>query len=170
MNRLNPLARRFMANTVVLLAVALLSACASPTPNRSTPPSFWSGRLVITTQGDPPERKSAQFELRGTETEGSLTLLSPLGTTLATASWTPGRALLRTGSEVQTFSSAAQMGQTLTGTDVPLNAIFGWVHKQAVPIEGWTTDFSQLGQGRVNATRRTEPPMEIKLIVDTANP
>lgn len=142
---------------MVLVCAVLLSACASP-PS-TTPPgeAAWNGRLSVQVASDPPQTFSAGFELRGTASTGELQLSSPLGNTLAWVVWSPQRAELRQGNQVTTRNSLDELTTVLTGTSLPVAALFGWLQGQASEdAHGWQVDLSRQPVGRITA-RRTAP-------------
>ena len=105
MMRLKPLSRR----TAVLALSLLLGACA--TPVRERPAQFWSGRLGLQVQSEPPQSLLASFELQGNPQTGALTLLNPIGGVLARLSWTPQQATLERGNERWTQPSVEALAQ-----------------------------------------------------------
>lgn len=117
----------------------------------------WSGRISVRTTGSAsqsPQSFSAGFVLSGTATQGELALDTPLGTTLATAGWAPGRAVLTQGGATHTYASVDELSAALTGEPLPLQALFGWLNGEATQANGWTPDLSQQAQGRISATRQ----------------
>jgi outer membrane lipoprotein LolB len=144
----------------LLLLAALLCACAQPqllrTPGTQSGQAYWSGRLSLRTPTDPPQSLASQFELAGNAQAGTLLLTSPLGNTLAKLQWTPQSASLQRAGEFSHFATLSALTQALTGTEVPIEALFAWLRGDAVDTPGWSADLSQIRQGRLLA--RQLPP------------
>jgi outer membrane lipoprotein LolB len=160
----SPLERRAWLG---LLSVSLLSliGCATPRPQPSDPTAFWSGRLALQLQSTPPQNWSASFELQGSAEQGQLVLLSPIGTTLARLSWTPQSALLEQGEDKTASNSLQSLSQRLTGTDLPIAALFEWLAGKAADAPGWQVDLSAHSQGRLTARRNTPAPETVLRIL-----
>jgi outer membrane lipoprotein LolB len=75
--------------------------------------------------------------LNGDAQTGDLTLNSPLGNTLAQLSWTPQSAVLKANNETREYVSASALIEQVTGTIIPLNALFDWMAGKDTPAEGW---------------------------------
>ena len=156
---------------LLLLVATLLCACAVP-PHKPARPAgtaqdFWTGRLSLRIQSEPPQSLATQFELSGNAQTGKLQLTSPLGNTLVSMQWGPGSALLQRSGERQQFGSLDELTQSLTGCALPIEALFEWLRGQAVSVPGWSVDLSQLQQGRLLA-RQLPPaiPAELRLIIE----
>lgn len=150
----------------LLAAVALLSACATPQRALQLGEELWSGRLAMTVQSDPPQSFSAGFELRGTPDAGELQLISPLGTSLANVVWSPGRAEMRQGTQVTRRGSLDELTAELSGTPVPVAALFGWLRGRTGDVSGWQADLSRQPEGRITARRISpEPAAELRVVV-----
>lgn len=150
----------------LLATVALLSACA--TPQRAAKPGedLWSGRLAMTVQSDPPQSFSAGFDLRGTPAQGELQLTTPLGTSLATVMWSPGSAEMRQGGQVTRRGSLEELTAELSGTPVPVAALFGWLRGRPDDAPGWQADLSRQPEGRITARRNSPAPSaELRVVV-----
>ncbi|MCW5653353.1 outer membrane lipoprotein LolB [Hydrogenophaga sp.] len=139
-----------------LLLAALLSACATPLRPAGPGEEAWNGRLALQVDSQPPQSFSAGFDLRGTAASGELQLVSPLGNTLALVSWTPSGAELRQGNQVTRRGTLDELTTELSGTAVPVAALFGWLRGQPAEAPGWHADLSRHREGRIMA-RRTEP-------------
>lgn len=164
---LHPTPRRFPAWMAALLTAALVGACASP-PRQSEPgESSWSGRLSLQVDSTPPQSFSAGFDLRGAPAAGELQLTSPLGTTVATVVWSPQSAELRQGGRVTQRGSLDELTAELSGTAVPVVALFGWLRGEAGDVPGWQADLSRQAQGRITAKRSTPlPTAELRVIFE----
>jgi outer membrane lipoprotein LolB len=150
-----------------LLSLGLLSlvGCATPRTPPSDPTAFWSGRLALQLQSTPPQNWSAGFELQGSAEQGQLVLLSPIGTTLARLSWTPQAALLEQGQDRTESSSLQSLSQRLTGTELPIAALFEWLGGKASDVPGWQVDLSAHPQGRLTARKNTPAPEAVLRIL-----
>ncbi len=150
----------------LLVTAGLLSGCA--TPQRTVLPGeeVWSGRLAMTVQSDPPQSFSAGFDLSGSAQAGELQLTSPLGTSLATVVWRPGSAEMRQGGEVRRRGSLDELTAELSGTPVPVAALFGWLRGHADVVPGWQADLSRQSEGRITASRfAPQPAAELRVFV-----
>ncbi|WP_427913713.1 outer membrane lipoprotein LolB [Ramlibacter sp. MMS24-I3-19] len=151
--------------------VLLLAACA--TPQRTAAPAMpgdvlRTGRLALSVQDQPGQSFSAGFELRGQPAAGELTLLNPIGSTVAVLHWRPGSATLQAqGRPPQQFPSLDAMVQQATGATVPVAALFDWLAGVPTPVPGWEPDLSSLPDGRVRAHRVQPPPeADLRVVLD----
>ena len=157
---------------LVLVAAVLAAGCAAP-PVATPPPELAnaqlrSGRLALSVPDQPSQSFSAAFELRGQPEAGQLTLLNPLGTTLAVLRWRPGSAVLEAqGREPQAFPSLEAMLEKATGAAIPVAALFDWLAGIATPVPGWEADLSGLADGRLRAQRKAPPPLaDLRVVLD----
>lgn len=153
----------------LLLVPAILAGCAHPVhrPPTTEPVQYWSGRLAVLTESEPPKAFSAAFELTGNAEAGELLLFSPLGSTLAALRWTPRGAELRKGDDTTRFDSLETLAIQATGTSVPVRALFGWLAGTPVAADGWQADLSQLSEGRLQAHRALPAPAtQLRLVLD----
>lgn len=158
--------RRVLLRQVGVLAAALLlGACATPQITPTDPSAYWTGRLAIQVMKDPPESLSAGFELQGSALSGEMVLLSPIGTTLARLEWTPHNARLQQGSQRLESASLQSLGSRLTGTELPITAMFEWLAGKQADAPGWQVDLSAHGQGRITAQRQMPVPGTVLRIV-----
>lgn len=127
--------------------------------------AYWSGRMAIQILKDPAESLSASFELQGSAKAGEMVLLSPIGTTLAKLAWTPQSAQLEQGSLHIEGASLQQLGSRLTGTELPITALFEWLAGKSAEAPGWQVDLSSHAQGRITAERRLPAPATVLRIV-----
>jgi outer membrane lipoprotein LolB len=153
--------------SALLVGVTLLVGCAAP--SRQVPPdaAFWSGRMGLNIQSQPPQNLSAAFELQGSAEQGELLLLSPIGSTLAQLRWTPQTAELNQGGRQWSSRSLDELSTQLTGTALPVAALFDWLAGQASTPVGWQVDLSQLPQGRIQAERQSPAPtVQFKVVLE----
>lgn len=152
------------------VAALLLSACATPT--RTLPPSadrYWLGRLSLQTLTDQPQGFAAGFELSGQPARGELVLTSPVGSRIAEVTWNERQAVLSQGNQKQAYASLDALITRLTGTAVPVPALFDWLDGRATAVEGWQVDLSRQSDGRVSAVRQwPAPATELKLVFDAS--
>lgn len=123
--------------------------------------------MALQVESTPPQAFFAGFELRGNARAGELLLFSPLGSTLAALSWTPGSARLRQGGEVREFGSVDELARAATGAAFPVRALFAWLDGDAATsVAGWRADLSRLADGRLSAARSDpQPAAELKLVL-----
>ena len=163
--------RRWLLGT---LASGLLSACAQvpqapqqAPPDPNTPAQRWSGRLALQVLDDSEKSWHAGFTLQGNPDLGELTLYNPLGNTLGVLSWTSLQATLRHGSELRHSHSLQALVQQLTGSQLPVTALFDWLHGQPTPHPGWEVDLQHLASGRLSAIREQPAPRTVlRLVLD----
>jgi len=156
--------RRAFSASAAALAL-LLGACATPLITPTDPSAYWSGRMAIQVLKDPPESLSAGFELQGTAVAGEMVLLSPIGTTLARLEWTPKAARLEQGSQRLESATLQSLGSRLTGTELPITALFEWLAGKQADAPGWQVDLSAHAQGRITAQRPVPTPSTVLRIV-----
>lgn len=154
----------------LLLATLFLAGCAAPAArpanqNDSTV-SFWTGRISLQVQSEPPQAFFAGFELQGNPEQGELTLNSPLGNSLAVLRWSPLEAVLEQGGQIQRFASVDQLLEKVTGAAVPLSALFDWLGGKNTALGGWSADLSQQADGRISASRTTpQPRSDLRIVL-----
>lgn len=123
--------------------------------------SYWSGRLALQIEEESAQSFSALFELEGSEDQGELILLSPLGNTLGKLKWSSEGATLQTGQQQQTSHSLDALLTLVTGEAIPIKAIFDWLRGIETNAAGWVADLSALSQGRITAQRSDPKPKAI---------
>ncbi|MES2785837.1 MAG: outer membrane lipoprotein LolB [Pseudomonadota bacterium] len=159
-------ARRWLLS-LALLAASVLAGCASPARMVDPQGQSWAGRLALQVFDRPSESFSAGFELRGHPDAGELKLESPLVGTLGVLSWQPGSATLRSSGQVRQFDSIDALLTHVTGSPMPVAALFDWLRGIDSPVPGWRADLSQVAQGRVNATRlEPTPQAELRVVFE----
>ena len=156
--------RLFMAPVLVLVLLVWLAGCASPptTPvEMRAEQSAWSGRLSLQVEeqvGQATQSLSAAFELQGNAAQGELTLLNPLGNVLARIDWTPEHARWQSGEKIQESTSLDTLLAQMTGTALPVRALFDWLRGVQTSASGWQANLADIRQGRLEATRHTPAP------------
>ena len=152
-----------------LVAPFLIAGCAYSTGARGQidAQNSWQGRLSVRVDAAPVQTLSAAFELRGSPERGELTLASPLGTLLAQAHWEPGTVQWRTPQESRSFPDLPTLAHQLTGTPLPLAALFDWLHGIPTQVDGWEPDLRDIGQGRITAQRLSPAPKAtVRVVLD----
>ncbi len=142
-----------------------LTGCTTLRPSPSDPQAWWTGRLALNIQSDPPQSWSASFELQGSAQQGEMLLLSPLGNTLARLTWTPQSAMLLQGNQHIQGPSLQALSEKLAGTDLPIPALFDWLAGLPTTAKGWQADLSGHAQGRLMAQRLTPSPAAVLRIL-----
>ena len=154
-----------LRRTCLLLCAGSLVACATPRPPAAS--AFWSGRLALQLQSEPPQQWHASFELQGSAEQGELLLLSPIGTTLAKLSWTPGAARLEQGGRTELSDKLSSLSERLGGTPLPVSALFEWLAGRPADVPGWQADLSGHAQGRLTAQRSQPAPVAtLRILLD----
>lgn len=158
----------FRRRVLTICVASILTACAAPprTLDSAGSASYWSGRMALQVQTEPPQSVSASFELTGHSQAGELRIHSPLGQNLARLVWRPGQALLQKGDESLVRASLTQLVQELTGTDLPVTALFDWLSGTQAPVQGWQVDLSQYAGGRITAQRLDAPQATLRVVLD----
>lgn len=152
--------------TCLLLCAGALAGCATPRPPIQAD-AFWSGRLALQVASEPPLQWFANFELQGSAAQGELLLLSPIGTTLAKLSWTPTTARLEQAGQSVQSNSLSSLSERLTGTALPVTALFEWLAGRPASEPGWQADLSGHAQGRLLAQRsQPAPAAALRIVLD----
>lgn len=158
---------RMRMRCALLLGLALLTGCATPPRPAQTAGPVWSGRIGVQIQSQPPQSMGAAFELQGSAERGELLLLSPIGSTVAQLVWTPQTADLRQGERQWSSANLDDLTTQLTGTALPIAALFDWLSGQATSPAGWQVDLSQWPQGRIQAERQSPAPaVQLKVLLE----
>lgn len=141
----------------------LLLGCAQPAHRSAAGGESWSGRLALQVEGQASQSFSALFELHGNPQTGGLVLTSPLGNRLAQLDWRDGYAQLTTGTQdMRSSDSLDNLLQDVTGTRIPVAALFQWLRGLQAAEPGWQADLSGLDNGRLLA-RRVDPAPQATL-------
>lgn len=163
--------RRFLSCGLgALFTPVFIAGCITPPRGEGTfyPQNGpWNGRLALRLGTTPTQSFSAGFELLGNASQGALTLFTPIGSTAAALRWAPGSATLQQGEAQRAFPSLDAMVAEVTGTALPVAALFDWLHGRATTAPGWEADLSRLPEGRLQARRTVpEPEAELRIILD----
>ena len=161
--------RRGVSFLITSIATFLIAGCAYSTGARDQNDlqPGWQGRLSVRVETAPLQTMTAAFELRGNPELGELALSTPLGTQLAQASWKPGVTEWRTAGDSRSFQSMDAMAVQLTGTTLPIAALFDWLNGLPTAADGWTPDLREFAQGRISAHRELpEPKATIRVVLD----
>jgi outer membrane lipoprotein LolB len=157
----------------VLISALALSACASVGERGFAPGGETiSGRLSVrvdATASTPSSAVSGNFELSGTPAAGRLNLSSPLGTVMAQASWSPGRAVLVTPQGESSYPDLDGLTLAMLGERLPVAALFDWLKGRPwsgapsalnqPPADkgfqqlGWQVSLMRLAEGWISAER-----------------
>lgn len=164
---MKPLTLKRHTIATLLLASGLLAGCATPPrPGDFLVTPMRTGRIALQVQQEPtPQSFIAGFELSGNAENGQLRLLSPFGSVLATARWTPGHAVLLHNGDERSFSSLDTLLETLTGAPLPGAALLDWIDGRNTAAAGWEADLSQYQQGKIRAQRLQPPPLATLQVV-----
>ena len=140
----------------LLLCALWLAGCAQPMPSARVEENSWNGRIALQIDGQASQSFSAMFELRGTAQAGGLVLLSPFGNRIAQLDWKDGHAQLVSGQDTRTSDSLDTLLQDVTGTRIPVTALFSWLKGTQTSATGWQADLTGIADGRLTA-RRDDP-------------
>ena len=172
--------RRILWTLLALWSTLFATACVSP---RVLTPDTLQGRLalrVAATASSPERQFNAQFLLGGNASQGFLELSTPVGLTVATARWQPGRVELQTPQETVVLNDLKSLAQRALGEPLPLDAVMAWLRGRAwdqAPYQvtqgdvsqpqtfeqlGWTVDLRRFAQGALTAQRLAEPTVTLQ--------
>ena len=140
----------------LVLCALWLAGCAQPMPSTPAEENSWNGRIALQIDGQASQSFSAMFELRGTAQAGGLVLLSPFGNRIAQLDWKDGHAQLVSGQDTRTSDSLDTLLQDVTGTRIPVTALFSWLKGTQASATGWQADLTGIADGRLTA-RRDDP-------------
>ena len=140
----------------LVLCALWLAGCAQPMPSAPVEENSWNGRIALQIDGQASQSFSAMFELRGTAQAGGLVLLSPFGNRMAQLDWKDGHAQLVSGQDTRTSDSLDTLLQDVTGTRIPVTALFSWLKGTQASAAGWQADLTGIADGRLTA-RRDDP-------------
>ena len=140
----------------LVLCALWLAGCAQPMPSAPVEENSWNGRIALQIDGQASQSFSGMFELRGTAQAGGLVLLSPFGNRIAQLDWRDGHAQLVSGQDTRTSDSLDTLLQDVTGTRIPVTALFNWLKGTQASATGWQADLTGIADGRLTA-RRDDP-------------
>ena len=144
---------------LLVLSLQLMSGCAQqPSNPEVTEEHAWNGRIALQVEDQSSQSFSAMFELHGNAQIGGLVLLSPLGSRIAQLDWTNGHAQLQSGQETRHSDSLDGLLQEMTGTRIPVEALFSWLQGKEAAAAGWQADLSGIPNGRLIAQRDDPTP------------
>jgi outer membrane lipoprotein LolB len=165
------------------MLAAALAGCATTVPAPGESGETLSGRLSVRVDGQPERAVNAGFELAGSATQGQLLLSGPLGTTLARASWSPGRAMLRSAGAETAYADLDALAVATLGEAIPMAALFDWLRGRAwagAPAAaradavpgfaqlGWQIDLARWSEGWVEARRAAPPAITVRARLEPA--
>jgi outer membrane lipoprotein LolB len=132
----------------------------------------YQGRLSLRIASDTPQSLYGAFTISGDAQTGELSLNSPLGNTVAKLTWTPQTALLVANNTTTIYPSTEALITTVTGTALPLPALFDWLAGINTPIEGWETDLSNMQNpdNRRLVAKRISPLPTVELRIALEQP
>lgn len=155
--------RQALRLAFALIATFFIAGCATPTLDKPQ----YAGRISVKVHTEPLQALSAGFALYGNAQRGLLVLTSPVGTTLARVAWTPEGASLDGGGGMRFFSSLDALALALTGTNLPVDALFAWLDGRELPVAGWQADLAALPQGILTARRTGDAPQaDMRLVLE----
>ena len=154
----------------VCLAIlfAALVGCAQINPANRSAGKAYEGRLALTVHQASSETWQARFHLEGSDAVGRLTLISPLGTTLAQASWSEGSARIQRGSDIKDYASANAMLNALIGSGIRMEQLWRWVENKPGTIDSWEVEqLIRDDQTRLVTAKRAmpKPPLTLKILI-----
>jgi outer membrane lipoprotein LolB len=163
-----------------LAATLVLLGCATAPP-AAPGPGLLSGRLSLQVEAHldrPAQSISAAFDLRGGAERGELRLSTPLGTTLAAASWGPDEARLVTPQGETRFADLDGLSLAVFGETLPLRALPDWLRGRPWPGAGdparpmrpgpgfeqlgWVIDLARFDSGQLLAWRPGPPGVRLR--------
>ena len=167
-----------------VLATLLCVGCAAvPRAPAVLAGQTYSGRLALridATPGTSARALNAAFELQGDAHTGRFNLVSPLGTLLAQARWSPDHVSLATPSGAQDFADLDALTREVLGEPIPIAAMFDWLRGQPWPGAassalgmppgfeqlGWTVDLARFDDALIDARRERAPAVTVRIKLD----
>lgn len=162
--------------TWVLGVLAALTGCATPPPVPLGGVA-WSGRLALRIEGPQAQSMSARFELAGGAERGQFGMVTPLGTRVLQADWSPGGARLQLPDGLRQYASMDELTRDSLGEPVPVAALFDWllgrpvvgvphqVVAEGFTQSGWRIDTRQQAEGRFELSREMPQPRVVLRVV-----
>lgn len=150
----------------IVLCLLWLVGCTQAAHRTAADEGTWSGRIALQVEGQASQSFSAMFELQGNAKDGGLVLLSPLGNRIAQLSWNSGHAQLLSGPDTRSSESLEALLQDVTGTQIPVAALFDWLNGIQTTAPDWQADLSSLADGRLVARRNhPAPPATLRIVL-----
>jgi outer membrane lipoprotein LolB len=124
---------------------------------------------------------TAVFDLKGSASDGSLGLSTPLGSMLAQAKWSAGGVTLQTPQGQSSYPDLDSLTHDVLGESVPVGALFDWLRARpwagasskffALPAQGfeqlgWNVHLSRFDDGFVEADRTGTPSVSVRIRLD----
>ena len=116
-----------LRRAAVVLASAMLAACATVPPPALGPSDSLAGRMTVKVDATPTSEArnvSAVFDLQGNAQQGRLDLSTPLGTILAQARWAPGSVVLANSQGETRYTDLDALTREVLGESLPVAALF----------------------------------------------
>lgn len=159
-------------SALLTACAALLAGCAQPArqlrPDAAAD-GHWSGRMALQVQGEQQQSFSAGFELQGRPEQGTLLVFNPLGSIIARLQWTAAQATLQQGDRITASDSLSRLIVQMTGSDIPVAALFDWLQGRDTAVSGWQADLSRIGEGRLRAERSSpRPEASLRIVLDSS--
>lgn len=163
----------------VLLA-GVLAGCATRPP-ASASDDLLSGRLSlrVAASANSAERSATlAYELRGTPLAGQLEFITPLGSVVARARWSPGQVALITEQGERQFADLDSMSREVLGEVIPVAALFDWLRGRpwrGAPSQatasgfeqlGWQVDLSRFADSLLIAQRAMPPVVTVRAVIE----
>ena len=167
-----------------LLLASVLAGCAVA-PREPTGADALSGRLIVkvdATARESAKSLSAAFELQGNADSGRLDLVSPLGSVLARARWSPEQVVLVTPRGETRFADLDALTREVLGEPLPIVALFDWLRGRpwagaesattSPPAEagfeqlGWTVSLARFDEAWIAARREQAPAVSLRAKID----
>ena len=131
------------------------------------------GRISLRVEANseqPAQALYGAFVISGNAQAGELVLNSPLGNTVAKLTWTPQSAELIANNASTRYPSTDALLAAVTGTALPLTALFDWLAGINTPVEGWEVDVSKVmnaDSAKLTAKRiRPEPVVDLRIALE----
>ena len=177
------LSRAWVLLWTPLLALTLAGCAVAPRELASA--DGLSGRLLVkvdATQREAAKSLSAAFELQGNADTGRLDLVSPLGSVLARARWSPEQVVLVTPQGETRFPDLDALTREVLGEPLPIVALFDWLRGRpwagaasaatSPPADagfeqlGWTVSLARFDEAWIAARREHAPAVSLRAKID----
>ena len=118
----------------------------------------WQGRISVMVHSEPPRVNTASFSLQGDPQAGELQFYSPMGTTLALLQWQGSSVHLHRGQAPEIYASMDDLTEQLTGSALPISALFDWLDGKPHPVSGWQAQLPAANANTLMAYRSQPQP------------